>query len=225
MNGKRLKGLYKMSGFQFWWFRFTRDGQRHAVPLRTPDEGIAVSRAKAILVEGLIAAADYAPGHSAPRKREIHGLVDLYLKDAQNRHKKALRIVTADNRRYVLNKFITDCSINRVSDVTLPAIQRWLIRLKNDGSRAPIPVGPTVKGSDPSSPIWCRDTCPRPFWKDSRCRNPRQSDVRTGFTKTRSTKIIEAAGDDLELKFALYCGFDAGLRRNEISEAKSGGLI
>ena len=38
--------------------------------------------------------------------------------------------------------------------------------------------------------------------------------------KDEVTKIIEAAGDDLELKFALYCGFDAGLRRNEISEAK-----
>jgi hypothetical protein len=62
--------------------------------------------------------------------------VDLYLKDAQNRHKKALRVGTANTRRYVLNKFITDCSINRVSDITLPVIQRWLVRLKNGGNSA-----------------------------------------------------------------------------------------
>jgi hypothetical protein len=29
-----------MSGSQFWWFRYTRDGKRHAVSLRTPDEGV-----------------------------------------------------------------------------------------------------------------------------------------------------------------------------------------
>jgi integrase len=34
------------------------------------------------------------------------------------------------------------------------------------------------------------------------------------------TRILEAARDDPVLTFALYCGFDAGLRRNEISEAK-----
>jgi hypothetical protein len=30
---------------------------------------------------------------------------------------------TGDTRRYILNKFITDCSINRVSDITLPVVQ------------------------------------------------------------------------------------------------------
>ena len=47
-------------------------------------------------------------------------------KDAQNRHKKPLRAVTADTRRYILQKFVTDCSINRVSDITLPRIHSWL---------------------------------------------------------------------------------------------------
>src|SRR6202011_4324834 len=89
---------------------YTSDGKRHAVTLRTSDEGIAVTRAQAILAEGLLATEAYTPNEPALRKREIHGLVDLYLKDAQNRHKKALRVGTANTRRYVLNKFITDCS-------------------------------------------------------------------------------------------------------------------
>lgn len=50
--------------------------------------------------------------------------------------KKSRRVGTAITRRYILNKFIIDCSTNRVSDITLPAMQRWLIRLKNDGQSA-----------------------------------------------------------------------------------------
>jgi integrase len=34
------------------------------------------------------------------------------------------------------------------------------------------------------------------------------------------TKLVDAADGDPILQFALFCGFDAGLRRNEISEAK-----
>jgi hypothetical protein len=78
--------------------------------------------------------------------------------------------------------------------------------------RAPTPVGPTVNGSCPchlsGAEIPARD------------HSGRLHGAGTCGNKDEATKIIEAAGDDLELKFALYCGFDAGLRRNEISEAK-----
>jgi integrase len=218
-NGQRLKGLYKMSGSQFWWFRYTRDGKRHAVTLRTPDEGMAITRAKAILAEGLIAAAGYAPGESAPRKREIHGLVDLYLKDAQNRHKKSLRVGTANTRRYILNKFITDCSINRVSDITLPVIQCWLVRLKNDGKSADTcwTYGQSVRSF---VTYLVPRYLPATILEGFTVPEPSAIGRKNWLHKDEVTKIIEAAGDDLELKFALYCGFDAGLRRNEISEAK-----
>jgi hypothetical protein len=99
---QQLKGIYKMSGSKNWWFRYTQNGQRHAVALRTPDKTEAVSRAKAILVEGLIAAEAYTPNEPAPRKREIHGLIEQYLEASQNRLKEPLRKVTAASRRYIL---------------------------------------------------------------------------------------------------------------------------
>jgi integrase len=34
------------------------------------------------------------------------------------------------------------------------------------------------------------------------------------------SEILDATGHDQDLKFALFCGFDAGLRRNEVSEAR-----
>jgi hypothetical protein len=65
-----------MSGSQFWWFRYTRDGQRYAVSLRTPNEAEAITRAQAIPAEGLIAAEAYAPEEPTPRRREIHSLIE-----------------------------------------------------------------------------------------------------------------------------------------------------
>jgi integrase len=210
-----------MPNSQYWWFRYRQDGQRHAVSLRTPDEAEAITRARAILAEGLIAAAEYTPNEPAPRRREIHGLIDQYLKEAQNRHKKPLRAGTADTRRYVLNTFVTDCSINQLGDISLSQIQRWLIRLKENGKSADTcwTYGQRVRSFITylvpkylPATILSGFTLPEPaaIGRHNWIRSP---DV---------TKILDAAKEDPELKFVLLCGFDAGLRRNEISECRVG---
>lgn len=122
-----------MYGSQNWWFRYTQNGRRYAVTLRTPDEAEAIKRATAVLAEGLLAAEAYTPNEPAPRRREIHGLIDQYLKKAQDRNKKPLRPETADVRRYILKKFVADCAIHQAADITLPKIEGWLARLKEAG--------------------------------------------------------------------------------------------
>jgi hypothetical protein len=96
--------------------------RRTTVPVsfRTPNEAEAIIRAQAVLAEGLIATEAYAPEEPTPRRREIHSLIEQYLKEAQSRHKRPLRPNTADVRRYILEKFVVDCSIYRVGDITLP---------------------------------------------------------------------------------------------------------
>lgn len=79
MKNKRLKGIYQMTGSRYWWFRYQRNRKRYAVSLKTTNEGEAVTRAQAILAEGLIAAEEYNPLQPPVRKREIHGLIDQYL--------------------------------------------------------------------------------------------------------------------------------------------------
>ena len=79
---KKFKGLYRMAGSKFWWFHWTKDGQRHAVSLRTDDLDEATIRAQAILAEGLMTAKAYTPTKSIPEKREITGLIERYLQDA-----------------------------------------------------------------------------------------------------------------------------------------------
>src|ERR1700730_3204685 len=93
---RRLKGLYKMSGSQYWGFRYTRDGHRYAISLRTADESEAITRAQGRLAGGVIAAEAYTPHERSPRKREIHSLSERYLEAAQSRNRNPLRAVTAD---------------------------------------------------------------------------------------------------------------------------------
>jgi hypothetical protein len=91
MKSKRLKGIYRMPGSKYWWFRYQQNGQRHTVSLRTEEEGEAITRAHAILAQGLIAAEEYNRFEPPARRREIHGLIDQYLKDARSRNKEPVR--------------------------------------------------------------------------------------------------------------------------------------
>ncbi len=144
--------------------------------------------------------------------------------DAQNRHKKALRAGTAVTRRYVLNKFITDCSINRVSDITLPVIQRWLVRLKNDGKSA--------------------DTCwtygqrfrsfvtylvpkyvPATILEGFTVPEPSAIGRKNWLHKDEITKIIEAAGDDLDSSSLFTAASMPVFDETKSQKLKSGGLI
>ncbi len=216
---QRLKGLYKFSNSKNWWFRYTQDGKRHAVPLRTEDEAEAITRARAILAEGLIASEAYTPNEPAPRRREIHGLIDQYLEEFQNRYKKPLRKVTADTRRYILQKFVTEAAIGRAAEITGSKINQWLGELKRAGKSKDTlwTYGERVRNFvQYLIPKYVPSTALEGFSVPDQPSTGRRNWIR----KDEITKILDAASGDLELQFVLFCGFVAGLRRNEISEAK-----
>ena len=206
---------------KYWWFRWTEFGKRNCRSLRTEDRAEALVKAQAILAEGLIAADAYMPPKEAPlREREIHGLIDLYLQEAQDRNKKPLRSGTADTRRYILRNFVTECAVGRPADITLPKVQTWLSRLKAEGKS--------------KSTLWTYGQRVRSFVKFLASKKYLPVAILTDFTvpeaptngrtnwvpRDEVSKLLTAAEGDPELQFSLLCGFDAGLRRNEISEAK-----
>jgi integrase len=120
-----------------------------------------------------------------------------------------------------LQKFVTDCSINRVSDITLPRIHSWLDRLKEEGKSADTcwTYGQRVRSFITYLvPKYLPSTILTSFTVPEQPSTGR----RNWIYKDEITKILDAANDDPVLKFALLCAFDAGLRRNEISEAKVG---
>lgn len=216
---QRFKGLYRMAESQYWWFSYRTNGRRYRVSLRTADEGEAITRAQAILAEGLIAAEAYTPNEPAPRRREIHGLIDQYLEESQSRTRDALRKVTADTRRYILQKFAADTGISRAGEITGAKITQWLVQLKRDGKSKDTlwTYGERVRNFVKYlMPKYAPPTALDGFTVPDQPTTGRRNWVR----KDEVTKLIDTASGDPTLQFALYCGFDAGLRRNEISEAK-----
>ncbi len=208
-----------MAESQYWWFSYTNGGRRYRISLRTADEAEAITRAQAILAQGLVAAEAYTPNEPAPRKREIHGLIDQYLQEGQGRTKDPLRKVTADTRRYILQKFASDTEINRAGEISGAKISQWLIQLKRDGKSKDTlwTYGERVRNFVKYlMPKYAPTTALDGFTVPDQPSTGRRNWVR----KAEVTKLIDAADGDPVLQFALYCGFDAGLRRNEISEAR-----
>jgi integrase len=146
-------------------------------------------------------------------------LIERYLKEAQSRHKKPLRPNTADVRRYILKKFVADCSIYHVGDITRPKIQQWLNRLKAEGKSAD-----TCWAHAQRVRSFIRYLVPRylpsMILADFTVPEPAAVGRKNWVRKEEVTRILDATGGDRELKFALLCGFDAGLRREEVSEAR-----
>ena len=215
----RLKGLYRMPGSRFWWFRWTEHGTRYAKSLKTDDEACAITKAQAILAQGLIAAEEYYPSEPPARRREIHGLIDQYLKDAQARNKKPLRAGTADTHKYILEKWVVDCGISRVGDISVSKINQWLLALKAQGKSQDTrwTYGQRVRSFVTYLiPKYLPTTALAGFTLPEPSAIGRKNWIRS----IEVTKILDAASDNQDLKFALFCGFDAGLRRNEVSEAR-----
>jgi integrase len=212
-------GIYRMPGSKFWWFRWTVYGKRHARSLKTEDEAEATVKAQAILGEGLIAADSYTPKEPTPRDREIHGLIDRYLEESKKRNKKPLRSVTADTRHYILRKFVSECGIGRVGDISLGKISGWLQNLKSEGKSADTlwTYGQRVRSFIKFLvPKYLPPSILTNFTVPEASTNGRRNWVE----RDEITRSLEAANEDMGLKFVLLCGFDAGLRRNEVSEAK-----
>ncbi len=143
-----------------------------------------------------------------------------YLKDAQDPEQETTssrnRQCTPVHSRQVRLRL---CD-SQVGDITLPKIQDWLIRLKEEGKAQDTcwGYGQRVRSFVKYlvSKTYLVETILTDFMVPKSSRVGRKNWIR----KDNVTKLMDAANADPILKFALLCGFDAGLRRNEISEAR-----
>jgi integrase len=146
-------------------------------------------------------------------------LIDQYLKDAQARNKKPLRAGTAADYKYILENWVANCGISRVGDITLSKIEIWLRALKAQGKSRDTQRGYGQRVRNFVGylmPKYLPSTTLEGFSLPEHRAVGRKNWIRS----TEVSMLLDATGDDQDLKFALFCGFDAGLRRNEISEAR-----
>jgi integrase len=212
-----VKGLYNMPGSKYFWYRWTQDGKRRAVSLKTDDLSEAIKKVKEIRAGALFARWERAAPLATPASK----LVEDYLTAAQKRGKKPMRAETAKRVRYIIEKFVVEREIQHVGQITQGEISEWLARKKAGGVSA--------------DTLWTYAVNLRTFLrylvKSKLARADLLSDFqvpdkgahgRKNWLKWKDvTRVIGEAQDD-DLCFVLYAGFHAGLRKNEICHARVG---
>jgi integrase len=210
----RIKGLYHMPGSRFYWYRWTQDGKRHAVSLKTDDLAEAIQKVKEIRVGAAFPRWDRAKRHTTPATK----LVEDYLTAAQGRAKKPLRPETAKVRRHILQKFVRDLDIELVSEITHDKISKWIDGLK----LAPDTIHSYARHLRTFVAYLVRMKHVRGELLNDFDIPERAAIGRKNWLKNKEVeRVIPEAKDDT-LRFVLFAGFHAGLRRNEISNAKVG---
>jgi integrase len=207
-----MKGLYQMSGSRYWWFRWTEDGKRNAVSLKTEDEAEAITKARAILAEGLI---------NPKQKTAIERAITDYLQIAQKRARKPMRPETAKTVSFILQSYAKHSGIEYVGNITQRSIEDWVATLRDQGkSRDTIHSYVTRLKTFITYLIGLRQL--RPDILDDVHIPERAARGRRNWLRSKTVAEIIARSNNPELTFVLYCGFHAGMRRNEISNAKVG---
>jgi integrase len=213
----KIKGLYHMPGSRFYWYRWTQEGKRHAVSLKTDDLGEAVQKAKEIRVGAAFPRWDRAKPHTTPATK----LVEDYLSMAQKRAKKPMRPEVAKTIKYILLKFLKDAGVEHVWEIDHGTVERWLGKLKEDGRSADT-IHKYARSLKTFVKYLVRTKLVRSDLFD-------QFDIpecaavgRKNWLKNKEVqRVIREAQDDT-LRFVLFAGFHVGLRKNEIANAKVG---
>jgi integrase len=217
-----------MPGSKYWWFRWTQAGERHAVSLKTEDESEAITKARAVLAEDLF---------KRPSFGDYRSVVNAFLRESQHRLKKPMRPETAKTMGFILGKFAKDCDIEFVGQITPAVLTRWVQFLRTSGLSNEtvhtyivrlktflryLEVSRHIRSGlldQISSPEHAPQG--RKNWIHKQIVRQIIAAVKPRVYLSRKTTAIEKARRDAQdLKFILYSGFHAGLRKNEIAMAK-----
>jgi integrase len=202
-RGGKIRGIYRRGNI-FWYGRMVH-GKRVQLSLQTCDYGEAVVKAIEIRADPFLISAD-------PLRGEIEAFLDHKVR--QNEYSPA----SAESKRYALQEFWSFVKKADVSSITPADVERFYRELRRRVAES------TAQGYI---------TTLRSFFN----RLVETRKVRTNVvkavklakldTKGRTDYCTPALRDKLiekckreDLKFVLFCGFHAGLRKAEIIEAR-----
>jgi integrase len=212
----KIKGLYRMPGSRFYWYRWTEAGKRFAVSLKTDDLPIAIKKVEDLQAGRTVARWEQqraTPVTVAAR------LVQDYVSKAQARAKKPMRARTARKQGAVLKKFLKDMGISDIHQITPATLTNWLGTLGEGGASKDTRhtyarVVKTFVGYLIGAKLVRGDL-------HDQIDVPERGAVgRKNWLKNKEVERVIAETANEDLRFILFCGFHAGLRRNEIVNAK-----
>lgn len=200
-----MKGVYLRG--DLWWFRYQLDGRQVRVPLKTRDRRKAIEAAEAILA---------TPQVKEARSWELE-LRD-YLADRLAKNKMSANAVKA--RYDVLMRFARETGVHTARSVTLPILRSWYASLADREK-------PIAEVTAQTYVRWVRTFLSYLAERGrivQRLGEIEMAQLRSGrrkpFCTAEQVRALKQATNDRRLLFILYCGFDAGLRRGEIAEAR-----
>jgi integrase len=206
-KSRRLTGVYLRG--KVFWYRYSHAGHQHRLSLDTEDEADAIARAVEI--------------HANPELADINHL-KLEIKD-YIRHQFDSGNFTRNsvaNRTAVLNKWADHLGATEVRTITTGDLQDWYQWLK---SRQASPLTESTAHS------YLLMVCGffNHLVKMNKVRENPAIDVETAklersvrreFCDAALTQKLLNECKDQELRFVLFCGFQAGLRKEEIIQAR-----
>lgn len=208
----QVRGLYKRG--EVYWFSRQIHGKRAFVSLETGDLEEAIRRRREILEAGVL-----------PDGEALHHLVERYVAACRSSGKWSL--ASADSKLPVLRCWAADFGDVTPESVTTDQLRAWHDR--------------RARATSPSTAYgnlmllrgffnWChleaRLTSRNPAEPLTARRNPARvpqpkSAARADFCTPELRDHLLAACPRDDLRFILYCGFHAGLRKAEIIEARA----
>jgi integrase len=218
---KELSGLLKYGGSRNWYFRFyDSEGKRRTITLGTDDLAVALQKKRAILGGQLVSTGQMTRVDA--KLVGIYKVIDDYLKNAQSRRKKPMRERTAKKQGAVLLKFVKDSGIESVYDITRGLPEGWVAKLEKEGKSADT-LHTYARDLNTFLRFLVKHRHVIPDLLDDFEIPERGAVGRKNWLKhSEVNRIIAAVPKNPDLTFVLYCGFHAGLRKNEIVNAKVG---
>jgi integrase len=207
----RLKGLFKRG--RKWWLRYTPSprAKQERVPLGTENEDIATMMALERIQSAPLVGAD-----------EFQIELDRYI--AESRARGTLSKSFAPTRKIVLEAFARDMKVKALDDISVGVLERWMGWVKINGNKGKGVKKETVRAYLLHVSAFCR-------WlvKNKKLRENPVKSIELGkrvktwrkdfVVKDVVAKLIAEAPND-DLRFILFCGMHAGLRKMEIVEAR-----
>lgn len=213
-----MKGLFKFKdSANFWWRYYDSSGKRCCFATRTSDEVEAIGRVRAFQGGNLMRPLK----GSFQQKDELTQVIERYLKAAQQREVKPMRKITAEGVRGVLNRFARSRALRFASEVNAKNLTARIAELRAQG-KAQDTVFTNARDICAFSK-WLAAEGLIPFDTLANFGRPQMSAKgRKNWVRMAAANLAITEATDPDLKFLLYCGFHAGLRKAEICAVRVG---